>query len=204
MTADEAPSAPRGLLLSAYVISLVRADAAVPGPALPEIALVGRSNVGKSTLLNRLVGRRALARISRTPGKTRALNVFSWGERCYLVDVPGYGWARVGQKERAALRRLVEGYLATRPQLAGVLWLLDLRRDPSPDDVAIGALLAGRSVPALAVLTKADQVSRGRRDARVRAVAGRLGLDEAACVVTSAHTREGMEDLRESVLAFLG
>jgi GTP-binding protein len=200
---EPAPSAARGLLLSAYVISLVRPDAAIPGPTLPEIALVGRSNVGKSTLLNHLVGRRALARTSRTPGKTRALNVFTWGERCYLVDVPGYGWARLGQRERASLRRLVEGYLAARPQLAAVLWLLDLRRDPSPDDEAIGELLGERGVPTLAVLTKADQVARGRRAGRVRAVAGRLGLDEAACVVTSAHTREGMEDLRESVLAFL-
>ncbi len=203
MAADAAPSEARGLLLSAYVTSLVRADAPVPGPALPEIALIGRSNVGKSTLLNHLVGRRALARTSRTPGKTRALNVFSWGERCYLVDVPGYGWARVGQSERAAFRRLVEGYLAERPQLAGVLWLLDLRREPSPDDAAIGAVLAKRGVPALAVLTKADQVARGRRAARVKAVAEGLGLDEAACLVTSAHTREGMEELRESVLAFL-
>jgi GTP-binding protein len=204
VTAEAAPSAPRGLLLSAYVTSLVRPDAPVPGPALPQIALIGRSNVGKSTLLNRLAGRRALARTSRTPGKTRALNVFSWGGRCYLVDVPGYGWAQVARAERAALRRLVEGYLASRPELAAVLWLLDLRREPSPDDAAIGAVLAARGVPALAVLTKADQVPRGQRPARVRAVAGGLGLDEAACVVTSARTLEGMEELRDSVLAYLG
>lgn len=204
MTADAAPSAPRGLLLSSYVTSLVRPDASVPGPALPQIALVGRSNVGKSTLLNRLVGRRALARTSRTPGKTRALNVFSWGGRCYLVDVPGYGWAKVGRSERAAFRKLVEGYLSSRPELAAVLWLLDLRREPSADDAAIGAVLAARGVPALAVLTKADQVPRSRRPAAVRAVTDGLGLDGSACVVTSARTLEGMEELRESVLAFLG
>ena len=204
MTADAAPSVARGLLLSAYVTSLVRPDTPVPGPPRPEIALIGRSNVGKSTLLNRLVGRRALARTSRTPGKTRALNVFTWGERCHLVDVPGYGWSQVSRSDRAAFRRLVEGYLATRPQLAGVLWLLDLRRDPSPDDVAIGEVLATRGVPALAELTKADQVPRERRRERVRAVAGGLGLDAAACVTTSARTLEGMEELRDSVLAFLG
>ena len=204
MTADAAPSPARGLLLSAYVTSLVRPDAPVPGPARPEIALVGRSNVGKSTLLNRLVGRRALARTSRTPGKTRALNVFTWGERLYLVDVPGYGWAHASRSDRAGYRKLVEGYLASRPQLAGVLWLLDLRRDPSADDAEIGEVLAARGIPALAVLTKADQVPRARRPGRLRAVTVALGLDEEACVVTSARTSEGMEDLRESVLAFLG
>ena len=204
MTADAAPSAARGLLLSAYVTSLVRPDGPVPEPARSEIALVGRSNVGKSTLLNRLVGRRALARTSRTPGKTRALNVFTWGERWYLVDVPGYGWAQVSRTDREGFRKLIEGYLAERPQLAGVLWLLDLRRDPSEDDTAIGTLLATRGVPVLAVLTKADTVPRARRAARMRAVTEGLGIDGVACLVTSARTREGMEELRESVLAFLG
>lgn len=203
MTAEEAPSPARGLLLSAYVTSLVRPDAPVPGPVRPEIALVGRSNVGKSTLLNRLVGRRALARTSRTPGKTRALNVFTWGEHLYLVDVPGYGWAQASRGDRAGYRKLVEGYLSGRPQLAAVLWLLDLRRDPSPDDAEIGEVLAARGVPALAVLTKADQIPRARRSSRLRAVALALGLEEDACLVTSARTLEGMEELRDSVLAFL-
>jgi len=192
VTADAAPSTARGLLLSAYVISLVRPDAPIPGPARPEVALVGRSNVGKSSLLNGLVGRRALARTSRTPGKTRALNV------------PGYGWARAGQKDRAAWRILVEGYLATRPRLAGVLWLLDMRRDPSPDDHEVGAVLAARGVPVLAILTKADQVPRGKRLHRLRTIAVALALEESACLVTSATSREGMEDLRESVLGLVG
>jgi len=203
VTAEEAPSPARGLLLSAYVTSLVRPDAPVPGPVRPEIALVGRSNVGKSTLLNRLVGRRALARTSRTPGKTRALNVFTWGEHLYLVDVPGYGWAQASRGDRAGYRKLVEGYLSGRPQLAAVLWLLDLRRDPSPDDAEIGEVLAARGIPALAVLTKADQVPRALRPSRLRAVALALGLEEDACLVTSARTLEGMEELRDSVLAFL-
>jgi len=197
-----APS-PRGLLLSGFVTSLARADAPVPEPARPEIAVVGRSNVGKSTLLNGLAGRRALARTSETPGKTRLLNVFSWGEGCYLVDVPGYGWARASRRERAAWRRLVEGYLSERPALAGVLWLLDLRRDPSPDDHAMGALLARRGVPVLAVLTKADQVPRQARREREAAILAALGMAGEASVVTSARSGEGMEDLRESVLAFL-
>ena len=197
-----APS-PRGLLLSSFVTSLASADGVVPGPSRPEIAVVGRSNVGKSTLLNVLVGRRALARTSQTPGKTRLLNVFAWGEGCYLVDVPGYGWAKASRPERAAWRKLVEGYVAEREHLAGVLWLLDLRRDPSPDDHAMGAILATRGVAVLAVLTKADQVPSRARRARQTAILTALGLEDDASVVTSAQDGEGLEDLRESVLAFL-
>jgi GTP-binding protein len=196
-----APS-PRGLLLSSFVISLAAPDSPVP-EARPEIAVVGRSNVGKSTLLNGLVGRRALARTSQTPGKTRLLNVFAWGAGCYLVDVPGCGWARAGQAERAAWRRLVEGYIAEREQLVGVLWLLDLRRDPSPEDHAMSALLATRGVAVLAVLTKADQVPRRSRKARQAAILAALGMESDASLITSAQSGEGMEDLRDSVLAFL-
>lgn len=202
MTRTAAPS-PRGLLLSEYLISLVRADAPIPGPALPEIALIGRSNVGKSSLLNLLVGRRALAHASRTPGKTRALNVFTWGARCYLVDVPGYGWSRASQDDRAAYRRLVERYIAEREALAGVLWLLDIRRDPSPDDLAFGALLAGRVVPTMIVLTKGDQVVRSRRPERIAAIGAALHLVDPDVLVTSARSREGGEELRDAVLAFL-
>ena len=202
MTASGAPS-PRGLLLSEYVTSLVRPDGPIPGTPRPEIALIGRSNVGKSTLLNRLVGRRALARTSQTPGKTRMLNVYAWGDGCFLVDLPGYGWARASQSDRAAWRRLVERYLADRPRLHGVLWLLDLRRDPSPEDQVMGTLLEERGVPVLAVLTKADQVPRQQRRVRQRAIAASLGLEEESCLLTSAKSGEGMEDLRASVLASL-
>jgi GTP-binding protein len=180
-----------------------RADSPIPGPVLPEIALAGRSNVGKSSLLNLLVGRRALARVSATPGKTRSLNVFSWGGRCYLVDVPGYGWSKASKTDRAAWHALVERYVAERPGLAGVLWLLDLRRDPSPDDMEFAALLARRRIPLLIVLTKSDQVARTSRAGRLEAIARRLGVADPPFLVTSARTREGQEALRESVLAFL-
>ena len=203
MARTSSPLSPRGLLQSRYVLSMPRADFPIPGPALPEIALAGRSNVGKSSLLNLLVGRRALARVSATPGKTRALNVFDWGSRCYLVDVPGYGWAKAGQGDRAAWRRLVETYVTDRARLRGLLWLLDLRRDPSRDDLAFGKLLAARKLPVLPVATKADQVPRGSRGPRVAALAAALGLAAGDVVVTSARTREGQEALRDAVLAFL-
>ena len=183
-----------------YLLSLPRADSPIPGPPLRELALVGRANVGKSSLLNLLVGRRALARVSATPGKTRMLNVFRWGD-WYLVDVPGYGWSKASQTDRAAWRRLVEHYVSERPALAGVLWLLDLRRDPSPDDQAMASLLARAHRPVLPVATKADQVPRGQRAARLADLAGAVGLEPEAFVVTSVKTREGQEVLREAVAA---
>jgi GTP-binding protein len=194
----------RGLLLSAYVISLVRADQPIPGPPLPELVLAGRSNVGKSSLLNLLVGRRALARVSATPGKTRALNVFDWGGRCYLVDVPGYGWSKGARADRAAWRALVATYTAERPTLRGAIWLLDIRRDPSDDDRDFGALLAQRSLPVLPVLTKADKLARGARAHRAQAITAQLGMAPGDALVTSARTREGQEALRDAVLSFLG
>ncbi len=203
MPTSLAPS-PRGLLVGDFVTSLARWDDPVPGQRLPEIAFAGRSNVGKSSLVNLLMGRRALARISATPGKTRTLNVYRWGTGCYLVDLPGYGWARAGAAERAAWRRLVTAYIERRETLAGVVWLLDIRRDPSADDVEVGSLLGRRGVPVLVALTKADQVARARRTARAAAIAAQLALDHAEFVVTSARTREGAEDLRDSVLAHLG
>ncbi len=198
----EAPS-PRGLLTSEYVLSLVRADQPIPGPALPELALAGRSNVGKSSLLNLLVGRKALARVSATPGKTRALNVFLWGGRCYLVDIPGYGWSKAGQADRASWRALVTHYVADRPTLQGVLWLLDIRRDPSPDDLAFGALLAERKLPVMPVLTKGDKIGRAQRAERMAAIGRAFGIPAEEMLVTSALTREGQEELREAVLAFM-
>ncbi len=203
MPTSLAPS-PRGLLVGDFVTSLARWDDPVPGQRLPEIAFAGRSNVGKSSLVNLLMGRRALARTSATPGKTRTLNVYRWGTGCYLVDLPGYGWARAGAAERAAWRRLVTAYIERRETLAGVVWLLDIRRDPSADDVEVGSLLGRRGVPVLVALTKADQVARARRTARAAAIAAQLALDHAEFVVTSARTREGAEDLRDSVLAHLG
>ncbi len=203
MAWPDAPS-PRGLLVSEFVASLPRWDALLPGPPLPEVAFVGRSNVGKSSLINLVVGRRALARASRVPGKTRTLNVYRWGPGCYLVDLPGYGWARAGAAERRAWQRLASAYLARRETLAGVVWLLDIRREPSADDRWVGAALRGRGVPTLVALTKADQVSRGERQARAASIALGLQLDAAEFVLTSSRTREGAEDLRDSVLAHVG
>jgi GTP-binding protein len=168
-------------------------------PALPEIALLGRSNVGKSSLLNALFGRR-LARVSNTPGRTALINVFRL-PGLYLLDLPGYGFARVSHKERERYQALVRGVLSTRSSLTGVLWLLDLRHDPSADDQAYADLLSARGLPVLVALTKADKLPYGQRQRRHAGLTRALGLPAEQLVVTSGTTGLGMTELGESLLA---
>ena len=172
-------------------------------PALPEVALIGRSNVGKSSLLNALVGRPGLARVSGTPGKTTLLNAFRL-PGLYLVDLPGYGFARAGKQARAGYRRLLTRYLKERPTLAGVIWLLDVRRQPSRDDLEIQDLLIQSGRPVLAVLTKADKLSRSAAAARSRELAAALGLRDDQVQLTSARSGLGIADLGGTILATAG
>ena len=169
-------------------------------PALPEVALIGRSNVGKSSLLNALTGRPGLARVSATPGKTAHVNVFRL-PALYLIDLPGYGFARASKPVRAGYRRLVDGYLRARETLVGVVWLLDIRHQPSREDYALQELLAeaGRSV--LAVFTKADKLGRQAQGVRAAELAAAIGIPEEHALLVSSTTGQGIADLGESVLA---
>ena len=170
-----------------------------PDPTLPEVAFAGRSNVGKSSLLNRLVRRKAFARVSRTPGRTRELNFFRVNDELVLVDLPGYGYAQISKERKAEWRPLIEGYLSTSPELRGVVQLLDARRDPSADDLDMLDFLAELGTPTIIVVTKTDKLARAAVAARVRELAGALGLEEEQIIAFSAVTGAGRDELAAAI-----
>lgn len=182
-----------------FVGSFPRGDVTLD-PPLPEFAFIGRSNVGKSSLLNALTGRKGLARVSGTPGKTTLLNVFRL-PGLYLVDLPGYGFARASHSARAGYRRLLLEYLSGRPTLAGVVWLLDIRHPPSADDRAMERVLTDTGRPVLVVLTKADKLSRQARLNRERELVTDLHLAADQVQVTSSTDGLGIAELAASILA---
>ncbi len=168
-------------------------------PTLPEFAFIGRSNVGKSSLLNALTGRRQLARVSSTPGKTQLLNVFRLAG-FYFLDLPGYGYARVTKSERVAYRKMLERLLQQRTSLSGVVWLLDSRHAPSKDDVTFHELLVRSGVPTLTVLTKVDKLTQRQRDAAVRDRAAELGISVDQLQPVSAERGDGIAELAEAII----
>jgi GTP-binding protein len=169
-------------------------------PALPEIAFIGRSNVGKSSLINALVGRPGLARVSGSPGKTTLLNFYRL-PALYLVDLPGYGFARASKSSRAGYRRLILDYLRTRERLSGIVWLLDIRRDPSPEDREMQELHVESGRPVLAAFTKADKLTRSARALRAEELARALDLRPDQIELTSSQTGLGIPELAASVAA---
>lgn len=170
---------------------------------LPQVAIAGRSNVGKSSLLNRLVGRKRLARISKRPGKTREINLYLVDDRFYLVDLPGYGFARVSSEVRQRWGPLIEAYLGTSPGLLGIVLLLDARRGPSADDRQMLDYLARLGLPTLYVLTKGDKLNRAERRRTVKRVREALEAAEDQVLLTSAKTGAGVDELRRSIAALL-
>lgn len=175
-----------------------------PESALPEIAFAGRSNVGKSSLLNALLRRRGAARVSRTPGRTREINFFRINDAFVLVDLPGYGYARVAKERRAEWRPLIEGYLRTSPNLRGLVLLLDSRREPSDDDRAMLDFLADRETPVLVAITKMDKHGSDAGRARVESIARALELDPDQVVPVSARTGLGRDELASALMELVG
>ena len=146
---------------SSYAVSAVREDQ-YPKDDLPEIALSGRSNVGKSSLINTLLNRKNLARTSSQPGKTQTLNFYLVNDEFYLVDVPGYGYARVSQKKRQEFGEMIQDYLETRPNLKGLVILIDSRHEPTKDDIAMYNYSQYLNLPILVVCTKIDKIKKSQ------------------------------------------
>ena len=156
---------------------------ALPKDGRPEIAFVGRSNVGKSSLMNHLLGRRGLAKTSATPGKTQLLNYFSINRRYYFVDLPGYGFAKVPKAVKDRWARVVTDYLTNRVPLELVVVLVDSRHKPSPLDVELLELLDAAERPAVVVATKADKLKSSQRARQLKALREGLGLDVDALLI---------------------
>lgn len=173
-----------------------------PPAGLPEVAFAGRSNVGKSSLLNRLV-RQKFARVSNTPGRTREVNFFKVNGAFLLVDLPGYGYARVSKARRAEWRPLLDGYLRGSAMLRGIVLLLDVRRDPTDDDRLMLDLLADVGVPTIVIVTKVDKVSVAKVRERMHALAVELELDDHQVIAFSAVTGAGRDELAEAVVTLL-
>ncbi len=186
-----------------FMGGMASADGWRPDSALPEVAFAGRSNVGKSSLLNRLVGRKSLARVSRTPGRTREINFFRVNSLFVLADLPGYGYARISKEKKADWKPLIEGYLRRTPALAGVVQLLDIRRDPSDDDIQMLDYLAELELPTVVVLTKSDKVSRQQVDKRAGDIMESLSLSKEQTILFSAPTGLGRDELAEAVASLV-
>ena len=174
-----------------------------PESPWPEIAFAGRSNVGKSSLINTLLNRKGLVRTSSTPGRTQMLNFFAVNEKLHFVDLPGYGFARAPRPVREKWRPMIQNYLGRRENLKAVVWLLDARREPSPEDLQFLDWLEEAARPTIPVVTKVDKLSRNELSRQLAGIVRATGLDREVFTTFSSVTREGCAELWERIAAAL-
>lgn len=186
-----------------FIGGMATADGWRPDALLPEVAFAGRSNVGKSSLLNKLVRRKAFARVSKTPGRTREINFFRVNGHFVLADLPGYGYAQVSKERKQEWRPLIEGYLTRSPALRGVVQLLDVRREPTDDDRQMLDFLADLGAPTIIAATKIDKLPRAAAAERLAALARSLILDPEQVIPFSAVTGAGRDELAEAVASLV-
>lgn len=183
------------------MISAVRPEQ-YPEGDLPEFALAGRSNVGKSSFINKMIGRKSMARISSKPGKTQTLNFYKIEETLYYVDVPGYGFAKVSKKEREAWGKMIETYIMSRDQLKAVLLIVDLRHPPTNDDVMMYGFLKHYEIPCIIVATKADKIPKGKWQKHLKITRDTLKMEEGdECVLFSSETGLGKDKAWDAIRA---
>lgn len=175
-----------------------------PQDDLPEIALAGRSNVGKSSFINTMLGRKNLARTSSKPGKTQLLNFFNIDDKLRFVDVPGYGYAKVSKSERAKWGKMIEEYLTSRDNLRAVVSLVDLRHEPSKEDVQMYEFLKYYDIPVIIVATKADKIPRGKWNKHESMVKKTLGFDKTdRFIIFSSVDRVDIDEAWDTILEHL-
>ncbi len=174
-----------------------------PDNPLPEIAFVGRSNVGKSSLLNTLVRRKAFARVSRTPGRTREINFFRINNEMVFVDLPGYGYAKLSKERKLEWRPLIESYLKRTPNLRGIVLLLDIRREPSDDDRHMLDFLSELEIPTVVAVTKTDKLGVAGAEARLVEIRRALSLEAEQVIAFSSSTGAGRSELGEAILSLV-
>lgn len=177
-----------------FIISAVGSKQ-YPQDALPEIALAGRSNVGKSSFINKMLNRKNLARTSSKPGKTQTLNFFKINDEFYFVDVPGYGFARVSKTEKEKWGKMIEEYFIDRGPLRAVVQLIDLRHPPTRDDKDMYDFLKYHQIPTVIVATKADKISKGQWQKHMKIVKETLGLHPGdSLILFSSETGQGKDE----------
>ena len=189
--------------ISEIVISAVQPEQ-YPNTKLPEIALAGRSNVGKSSFINTLINRKGLARTSGKPGKTQTLNFYLIEETLHFVDVPGYGYAKVSKTERAKWGKMIETYITEREQLQAVVSLVDMRHDPTADDIQMYEFLKYYNIPVIVVATKCDKIKKNQWNKHESAIKKKLNFDPSDdFIVFSSETKEGKEKAWEAIEKYL-
>jgi GTP-binding protein len=185
-----------------FVCSAVTPDQ-YPPDDLPEVAFAGRSNVGKSSLINKILNRKKLVRTSKTPGRTQLLNFFEINELWRFVDLPGYGYAKVPVEVQKRWRPMVENYLATRVNLRGMVWLLDIRREVSKEDLTLWDWLQAQQVTVIIVITKADKLSKNKRYKQAASIAKSLGRKAQELIQFSAISGEGKDEIWQELSRLL-
>ncbi|MCJ7546684.1 MAG: ribosome biogenesis GTP-binding protein YihA/YsxC [Deltaproteobacteria bacterium] len=189
-------------ITSAEFLKSVYPQDKYPAGGYPEVAFAGRSNVGKSSLINTLVNRKGLARTSSSPGKTQSINFYLVNRSLCLVDLPGYGYAKVPQHMRKRWSPLIEDYCRNRKNLRGVVVIIDARIGPTPLDISLIQWLRDLSLPALIVMTKTDKLSKNKMARAVGQTAEALSLDPKQICTFSAHTGDGKRQLWQKIVHF--
>ena len=186
-----------------FITSAVKPDQ-YPAPDLPEIAFAGRSNVGKSSMINSLVNRKNLVKTSSTPGKTRLINFFDINHQVMFVDLPGYGYAKVSRKEQKTWGPMVESYLSSRKNLRGVMLLMDLRREPREDEFLMIQWFSHYAIPWKMVLTKADKLKKEATSRQGLAIAQALGIGVDDTILFSTLRKRGRDASLETISRMAG